>query len=223
MNANEFSRYKRACIGRFEKFLSLNEHGRFDKQGLPAYTNPNFLMRWLFWQRIRKTIQYVEEISLLNCVLDFGCGLGVMLPYLNSKGKLILALDVDTSLAKEIGGNERWGNVMFTENLPSLINKYEGRIDLILALDVLEHVVDLDGVLLAFKSLLSPSGRVLVSGPTENLLYKLGRKLAGYSGEYHKTDIFQILRNMKRLFVVKRIATILPPLPFFIIAVGEIQ
>ena len=35
-------------------------------------------------------------------------------------------------------------------------------------------------------------GQLLVSGPTENFLYRIGRTIAGFSGEQHVTNIYAI-------------------------------
>lgn len=89
--------------------------------------------------------------------------------------------------------------------------------DLINALDVLEHVDDLPHTLSALLTLLKPSGRLVVSGPTENILYQIGRKLAGpeYSGEYHERGIAEIKRELQRLARVEQIATLYWPVPLF--------
>ena len=89
--------------------------------------------------------------------------------------------------------------------------------DLINALDVLEHVDDLPHTLSALLTLLKPGGRLVVSGPTENILYQIGRKLAGpeYSGEYHERGIAEIKRELQRLARVEQIATLYWPVPLF--------
>jgi len=63
----------------------------------------------------------------------------------------------------------------------------------------LEHVVDLDPLLQIFSKILSPKGQMIISGPTENSLYVLARKIAnlGSKGnlkgsEEHVRNIFDI-------------------------------
>ena len=36
---------------------------------------------------------------------------------------------------------------------------------------------------------------LIISGPTESFLYKIGRKLAGFSGDYHVTNIYDVERK----------------------------
>jgi 2-polyprenyl-3-methyl-5-hydroxy-6-metoxy-1,4-benzoquinol methylase len=89
--------------------------------------------------------------------------------------------------------------------------------DLINALDVLEHVDDLPRTLSELLNLLKPGGRLVVSGPTENILYQIGRRIAGpeYSGEYHERGIAEIKRELNRLARVEGIATLYWPVPLF--------
>ncbi len=66
-------------------------------------------------------------------------------------------------------------------------------------------------------NLLKPNGQLVVSGPTENFLYQIGRKIAGpeYSGAYHERGIAEIKRELKRLARVEHIATLYQPIPLF--------
>jgi 2-polyprenyl-3-methyl-5-hydroxy-6-metoxy-1,4-benzoquinol methylase len=57
---------------------------------------------------------------------------------------------------------------------------------------VLEHIDDPEPVVQKLMALLAPGGKMIVSGPMENLLYKTGRWLAGFSGHYHVRNIYQI-------------------------------
>jgi 2-polyprenyl-3-methyl-5-hydroxy-6-metoxy-1,4-benzoquinol methylase len=96
--------------------------------------------------------------------------------------------------------------------------------DLINALDVLEHVRDLPQTLAELLNLLGPGGRLVVSGPTENFLYQMGRKFAGpeFSGEYHERGTAEIKRELARLAHVRQIATLYWPIPLFEVFVAEV-
>ena len=43
-----------------------------------------------------------------------------------------------------------------------------------------------------FRERLKPDGLLLVSLPTENMLYRLGRRLAGFEGHYHQSNAASI-------------------------------
>ncbi|MFT3795440.1 hypothetical protein [Flavobacterium sp.] len=88
-----------------------------------------------------------------------------------------------------------------------------------MAFDVLEHIpLDiLPEYLEKFNSLLKPDGYVIVSGPTENILYKVGRKLAGsdFTGEYHETTIGKIKEVFNRFFKVQILRKLVWPFILF--------
>ena len=89
---------------------------------------------------------------------------------------------------------------------------------MILALEVLEHVDDLDSLAAEFRRLLRPGGSLLCSLPTENTLYRLGRRLAGFSGAYHVhgvSDVVRVLRGFLGTSRVARLYSFLPLYDFF--------
>ena len=85
MNNADFNAYKSKFRTAIRKVLSESELGRLDEAAFPAYSHPNPFINWLFWQRLRKTMEYIEGSAPYQRVLDFGCGSGVLLPFL---GKL---------------------------------------------------------------------------------------------------------------------------------------
>jgi ubiquinone/menaquinone biosynthesis C-methylase UbiE len=94
--------------------------------------------------------------------------------------------------------------------------------DIITALDVLEHVDNLSATLNGLVRLLKPGGQLIVSGPSENFFYKVGRKLAGceYTGAYHERGIAEVRRKLGKLIEVKTIARLYPPVVLFDIFAG---
>ena len=76
----------------------------------------------------------------------------------------------------------------------------EGRFAAIFALDSLEHNDDIAPILAAFARALQPGGVFILSGPTESVLYKLGRAVAGFSGHYPVQTIYDIERQVAERF-----------------------
>ncbi|MBN1456382.1 MAG: hypothetical protein JW912_00840, partial [Sedimentisphaerales bacterium] len=72
-------------------------------------------------------------------------------------------------------------------------NKY----DIIFALDVFEHIANIVKYIDKLKELSHNRTMIIISGPTESLFYKFGRKLAGFSGDYHITNIYEVERHFK--------------------------
>jgi 2-polyprenyl-3-methyl-5-hydroxy-6-metoxy-1,4-benzoquinol methylase len=219
MNSTEFNAYKTRYRSTIQKVLSESEKGRLDEAAFPAYSHRNPLINWLFWQRLRKVMEYVQSPTPYEKILDFGCGSGVMLPYLSSISTQVIAMDVDLlpiqsvqkyiPLAKNVEVKDATKTAI--TDLPA--NSF----DLIIALDVLEHVHDLPKTLSELLGLLKPNGQLIVSGPTENILYRLGRKVAGpeYSGAYHERGIAEIKTELLKTVRLQHIATLYWPIPLF--------
>ena len=225
MNSSDFRDYKTRYRSAIRKVLEEAERGRLDESGFPAYSHLNPLINWLFWQRLHTAMNYIEKYAPYENVLDFGCGSGVMLPFLAQLSKQVTAIDIDLlpleSLKKHIPLAE---NIQVVDaNQTSLSQLTPQSFDLINALDVLEHVDDLTHTLIELLNLLKPGGRLVVSGPTENTFYQIGRKLAGpeFSGEYHERGTAEIKRELARLACVRQIAILYWPAPLFEIFVAQ--
>lgn len=80
--------------------------------------------------------------------------------------------------------------------------------DIIVAADVLEHIdVDkLDKFLITFYQKLKGRGRLIVSGPTENFVYRIGRIIAGFAGkgDYHHTNIDRLIEKIQKYFILEK-------------------
>jgi 2-polyprenyl-3-methyl-5-hydroxy-6-metoxy-1,4-benzoquinol methylase len=214
MKSFDFSVYKTDGIKRFSQILDSHEEGACDEQGLPSYTNPNPLMRWLVWKRVKVVIEAIGKHAPYQRVLDFGCGYGVFLPYLNNHAQEIFAYDLAMDEIEKTCRAFSWENVHFAADLQE-IKFMQGSFDLILAVEVLEHIDNLDETAALFAGLLAPGGHLIIAGPTENWLYKFGRRLAGYSGEYHKQNIDVIRKVLEERFAFRKIATLVPGFPFY--------
>ncbi|MBN1305172.1 MAG: class I SAM-dependent methyltransferase [Anaerolineales bacterium] len=219
MKNKDFETYKSRFITAIREVLNNAEPGSLDEAAFPAYSHPNPVVNHLFWKRIHTVINHIERSQPYESILDFGCGSGVMLPCLAQVSNRVIAVDVDLAPLKKVGEY-----ITFAEN----ISVYDARdphnqkfptasFDLVIALDVLEHVQDLEQTLRRLVSLLKPGGQVIVSGPTENLFYQVGRWLAGpeYSGDYHERTIGDIRAAFQPLGAVRRLRTLYPFLPLF--------
>lgn len=153
---------------------------------IPSYIHSNPMIRWLMWERYRRIAQ-MAELDKSKCVIEFGCGIGVFLPTLTSLAGEVHAVDLVPQYARKLCrmlGLE----ATVTEDLSCIPERYA---DVIIAADVLEHVDDPAACVQELGSRLKSGGKLIVSGPTEGTIYKLGRIVAGFGGkgEYHHTDI----------------------------------
>lgn len=184
--------YRAAYEQAFRKRLAQAPRGAYDEMALPSYTHGNRLMAKLFWRRLEAAFALAGNLQG-RAVLDFGCGGCVTFRYLHAEGCDITGLDPHAgALAADIC--ERLGVRAHIVRTP---DELEGRrFGCILALDVLEHVDDLDACIDDLARLLEPGGRIVLSGPTESFWYRLGRLLAGFSGHYHVRTVYDIERAL---------------------------
>jgi len=219
MNSSEFNAYKSRYRSAIRKVLTESERGRLDEAGFPAYSHPNPIINWLFWQRLRNAMNHIQESAPHENVLDFGCGSGVMIPFLAQHSRHVTAMDIDLLPIQRVRQHIPLAEnveVLDAKKTPISILTPESY-DLIIAIDVLEHVDDLSGILLQLINLLTHGGQLVISGPTENILYQIGRRLAGpeYSGEYHERGVAEIRSEVRRLAGIHHIATLYQPVPLF--------
>lgn len=221
MTTKQFRQYKVEAILRFRRILDSAEPSTFDEQALPAYTNPNPLMRWVFWERVKRVMKLLDGLEKNSLVVDFGCGFGVMLPYLNARAGRVFAVDNKMVGVGEELRSSGWRKVTFHQDLAELRPNLSSKIDMILALDVLEHIADRESVLREMASLLEPSGKLIITGPSESAAYRLGRRWAGYSGDYHEVSVHDVFREVREHFDLNVEPAVFPLLPLFLIGVAS--
>jgi len=222
LDRRSFRAYRRQFQAAFRKVLASGRTELIDEQALPSYAHSNFLMSWLFWQRIRVVLKELEA-SAPGRTLDFGCGAGVLLPALRDLDADLFAYDLDLSLATRLARHWGWPEIKWIADARALERLEPGTFDTIICLDVLEHVDSLPAVTSEFVRLLKPTGRLIVSGPTESPLYRAGRRLAGFSGHYHVRSIFDIEKYLDRYFRLQIVRRLIWPLTLFRITTGRLR
>ena len=190
-----------------------------DEMAIPSYLHWNPLIRWIVAKRMRTVIAMLE-LKRDQALLDFGCGTGMLLLQLEPGFIHYSGADLELGPARTVlaahGRNE--ARLFEKEAWNEEIDDHS--LDGIVALEVLEHVDDVSGLAERFKAKLRPGGRLVVSGPTENAFYQLGRRLAGFSGEYHHRTIFDICPDLSAAGFVEDARRRLPfggPLTAFVV------
>ncbi len=138
------------------------------------YAHPNPVARDIFWQRLEVGHRLLCNVPAGSKVLDFGGGSGAFLPTLAQRFADVSVVDLDLNDARRVAAYYQLKNVRLIEKDISGWNNTE-RYDLVVTMDVLEHFADKSVPRRFFDSHLKPSGLLLVSLPTENGLYRLGR------------------------------------------------
>ena len=183
-----------------------------------AYAHKNPLIDFLFWERIKVAYTFTKKKPEIKNFLDFGCGSGILSYLLAKENYNVTACDIEMEPLRMVQKQISFpNNIKFYEGDILNHNLCEKSFDMIFALDVLEHIEDLTPYLDLFEKLLTPNGIIIVSGPSENYLYKIGRKIAGkrFSGEYHTTNIRDIRKKFQAQWETKTIKKLFYPFVLF--------
>jgi SAM-dependent methyltransferase len=179
----------------FNKFRPRLSDDVTDEMAFPSYLRGNLLSRYFFWRKLKYVIRSAE-LQPEAVVFDFGCGSGILLPTLSSENRSVWATDLFLEPDRYLEGALKLSSVQFVEpgSWPESIP--DRSFDVIIAANVLEHIDERKKVLQIFAQKLKPDGRLVISGPTENALYRMGRRLVGFSGDYHVSTIYDILAEV---------------------------
>lgn len=206
----------------------------FVASGALPYAHKFDFISWFFSRRIFHVIAYLYKMKNPGKILDIGCGTGIMLPYLQNISDSAFAVDHAIAPAKYFQPKMNFPGVKLYDSLEDCVSD-NGRFDTIIALDVLEHIGNLSGKLDELKNIMEPGARIIISGPTENWIYKIGRRVAGFhkiykkveytsetSNPFHHHTIYDVEKTLKECgFKVDLIKMLYPFAPLFRIIVAE--
>lgn len=152
---------------------------------IPSYCHPNLAASAVAWWRLFQARSMYKKFSTPGQVLDFGCGTGELAHLLGDKTDYHF-VEMDQEQV-----------AIIEEDLPDASQHEatevpEKSFSFIFALDSLEHNENFPELIDMLTKSLAPGGKLLVSGPTENFLYRMGRAIAGFTGEQHVTNIYKI-------------------------------
>jgi len=178
---------------------------------LPSYCHSNLFAAYVSWQRLFVSAKLAKKHGKLDKVLDFGCGVAEL--------KRLLPAETSYHYIEELSSSVNWIKSQYSDAIGIDLNDKNNSYDVVFALDSLEHNDNFAELVDKLISKLSSEGVLIVSGPTENALYRLGRKVAGFTGHYHKTTIHDINREIdSRLTLQERVVEPFG-LPLFVVSV----
>jgi len=168
------------------------------KPYIGPYSDP--ILRVIYYDKLKRVFNYLKN-RRWKLILEIGCGEGFLLQSLCQIGEKVIGSDIKETIefSKKITLNEikkKCTNLELKEidvkHLSSVIDKES--CDVIVAVSVLEHIPEYKIAIEEIKTCLKPKGIFVCVIPTENTLYKIGRKVIGYHNEYHKAYNFEDLR-----------------------------
>ena len=166
-----------------------------DEMAIPSYRHRNPIMRNIAWSRVGVLAGWIDAWGETHptsvgdrVLMDYGCGCGVLFETAARNAGEVYGVDIVLDAAQFV--IERLGidGVDLVDPDQARDRIAPDSLDIIVCGEVLEHLTALDEVLAFFRSSLRPGGRLLVSIPTENQVYRIGRRLAGFDGEHHHFD-----------------------------------
>jgi len=145
----------------------------------PVYHEGNWFVRELQWRKLDRILSMYNGAR--GCAVDFCCGNGVLLPSLSRMFDRVIGYDLHVGAARELVNHYELDNVELIQGDGLKMPMAIGAIDAVFATSCLEHFEDIDGVIKQIKQILKPDGKLCFLVPTENILYRIGRKLIGYT------------------------------------------
>ncbi len=122
---------------------------------------------------LRPIIQAAQSIPSNGSVLDIGCGNGAMLVEIRQLGSWRLC-GVESSQSGVSLARSQGFDVRFADASADLVALFEPHsFDLIISVEVIEHVYDPRGFLLQAHALLRPKGRLVLTTPYHGYLKNL--------------------------------------------------
>ena len=155
------------------------------------------ILRFFYSEVMREIMVDILEVKML----DIGCGVGTVSLYFASLGADVIGIDISKraiNIAQEAKKELGFKNINFS---PKSLRKGRGKYDLVLTLEVIEHIEDEEQFLNMISSHLNNGGLLCLSTPLkENYLYKLGfyktfDKEVGHLRRYTVAGIKNLLQN----------------------------
>ena len=125
--------------------------------------------------------------SSAQTLLDFGCGNGLFLDYLNFSGHSLSAVGYEPYLLS----NANRSSPIYE----SLEHLGKQQFDVVTALDVIEHIEDDEGTLMNINNLIKAGGTLILIVPGHEWLYSLHDSESGHYRRYTKTSVEKVLEK----------------------------
>jgi SAM-dependent methyltransferase len=162
----------------------------------PAYTAAYAdLYRRHWWWRVRERIlvdrirQLLDKPARQARILDVGCGAGLFFDALEQFGH-VEGIESDPIAVEQSG---RWRHRIHLGDLETFAT--EAPFDVVLALDVVEHVRNPDTMLRGAAKLLAPNGRMVITTPAFDWLWTSHDRLNHHVKRYTAAEIRALVRR----------------------------
>ncbi len=158
-----------------------------------------------WWFRVRRNIilslirKY--EISKTAKIFDFGCGSGYTVGYLQKLGYDASGADVSVEAIK-FGLSKGIRNLSIAKGIE--VSPPEGGFDLILALDVIEHLEDAPEAIKGLKSALKSGGRAIVTVPAYKWMWGVQDEVAHHFRRYTMSGLADTVKRASNFTIIHK-------------------
>jgi hypothetical protein len=167
---------------------------KWEETCVPSYCHPNLLAAYVSWKRLFTATSIAMRIGAKGPALDFGASTGEL--------ARLLPRDWTYHFVEQDEGPARYLLANIPHAVRHTLESAPARTyGCIFALDSLEHNENFPELIARLSEKLAPGGVFVLSGPTENAIYKLGRRIAGFDAHYHVSNIDAIEAAMARVLV----------------------
>ena len=127
-------------------------------------------------------------------VLDVGAGTGKILSELKNKGWQIKGVDGEKEAVRWA---KKRGVIIKQHDLTKKLPFKDTSFDLVVSLDVLEHIKDDQKLMQEMKRVVKPGGLIVVTVPAYQWLYSYWDKMLGHFRRYLKGDLEKLCLKVK--------------------------
>jgi 2-polyprenyl-3-methyl-5-hydroxy-6-metoxy-1,4-benzoquinol methylase len=146
-----------------------------------------------WWFESRKEIIFSflkKKIKKKISILDFGCGVGVNLKMLNEFGSVYF-YDRNKKIVNEIKKKFYSPNFRYLKNF----NQSNKKFDLIVALDVIEHIKNDKKIISVLHKKLKKNQKILITVPAYNFLFSSKDRDLHHERRYNMETITKVLKK----------------------------
>ncbi len=127
--------------------------------------------------------------------LEFGCGTGQNLYYISQSSPYRARITSAVGIDSQIGNKQTpvWGTgkVQLLQHIPDASQQA----NLLLAMDVLEHIQNDQAALEEWKKYLAPDGIALITVPAFQMLWSYQDQFLGHYRRYNRRDVMELARK----------------------------
>ncbi|MDQ3803833.1 MAG: methyltransferase domain-containing protein [Acidobacteriota bacterium] len=183
--------------------------GHYEKKQL---LSKDRLIAWSHRSRFETGLRLARRYARGGRVLDYGCGDGTFLAMLSDGGEMAGAVGAEVCDGIVEDCRRRLGarGISFVRTDELDAAEHAGGFDLVVCMEVLEHVVDEGALVERLGRLAAPGGRILISVPVETglplVVKQAARRVAGWRGigDYPGTSPYTFGELLRGVFAGRR-------------------